>query len=120
MDLATGRVTAERTDDLTVEFPTVNDAFAGREHQYQYALSFLDDLGIGNRALVKYDRTTGIRTLQPFGTGQLPGRIPAMIHGSWDPERRPVTTPARSPQSPSGASGRPVCDTLRGQLTESR
>ncbi|WP_413804872.1 carotenoid oxygenase family protein [Streptomyces sp. OE57] len=72
VDLATGRVTQEHTDDLTVEFPTINDAFTGREHRYQYALSFPDDLGDGTHALVKYDRTTGARQIKPLGTGRLP------------------------------------------------
>ncbi|MGW2396000.1 carotenoid oxygenase family protein [Kitasatospora sp. NPDC001664] len=72
VDLATGRVAEERTDDLVVEFPTINDARTGQHHRYQYALSFPDDLGIGNHALVKYDRSTGARRLRPFGTGQLP------------------------------------------------
>ncbi|MEU9893808.1 carotenoid oxygenase family protein [Streptomyces phaeochromogenes] len=72
VDLAAGRVKEEQTDDLTVEFPTINDAFTGREHRYQYALSFPDDLGIGNHTLVKYDRRDGTRQLRPFGNGQLP------------------------------------------------
>ncbi|MEV4613570.1 carotenoid oxygenase family protein [Kitasatospora sp. NPDC049258] len=72
IDLATGRVGEEETDDLTVEFPTINDAFIGREHRYQYALAFPNDLGIGNHTLVKYDRATGARQLRPVGTGQLP------------------------------------------------
>ncbi|WP_265864990.1 carotenoid oxygenase family protein [Streptomyces sp. SKN60] len=72
VDLAAGTVREQQTDDLTVEFPTINDNFTGSEHRYQYALSFPDDLGIGNHTLVKYDRTTGGRQLLPFGTGQLP------------------------------------------------
>ncbi|MEU5811370.1 carotenoid oxygenase family protein [Streptomyces sp. NPDC047718] len=72
VDPVTGRVAQEDTDDLTVEFPTINDAFTGREHRYQYALSFPDDLGLGTHALVKYDRTTGARQTKPFGTGRLP------------------------------------------------
>ncbi|MFI8324777.1 carotenoid oxygenase family protein [Streptomyces sp. NPDC085529] len=72
VDLTAGTVREQQTDDLTVEFPTINDNFTGSEHRYQYALSFPDDLGIGNHALVKYDRTTGGRQLLPFGTGQLP------------------------------------------------
>ncbi|MEV2253524.1 carotenoid oxygenase family protein [Streptomyces sp. NPDC050147] len=72
VDLAAGRVREEQIDDLTVEFPTINEALTGREHRYQYALSFPDDLGIGNHALVKYDRRTGSRRLLPFGNGQLP------------------------------------------------
>ncbi|MER8182344.1 carotenoid oxygenase family protein [Kitasatospora sp. NPDC094015] len=72
IDLAAGRVREEETDDLTVEFPTINDAFVGRAHRYQYALAFPDDLGVGNHTLVKYDRATGERQLRPVGTGQLP------------------------------------------------
>jgi carotenoid cleavage dioxygenase-like enzyme len=72
VDLAAGNVKEEVTDDLTVEFPTINEDLLGREHRYQYALSFPDDLGIGNHALVKYDRSTGARQLLPVGTGQLP------------------------------------------------
>ncbi|GHE68572.1 carotenoid cleavage dioxygenase [Streptomyces longispororuber] len=72
VDLAAGTVREEQTDDLTVEFPTINDGFTGSEHRFQYALSFPDDLGIGNHALVKYDRSTGARQLLPFGAGRLP------------------------------------------------
>ncbi|MCY0949621.1 carotenoid oxygenase family protein [Streptomyces sp. H27-S2] len=72
VDLAAGAVREEWTDDLTVEFPTINEDFTGREHRFQYALSFPDDLGVGEHALVKYDRITGARSLLPFGTGQLP------------------------------------------------
>ncbi|MEU4493421.1 carotenoid oxygenase family protein [Streptomyces sp. NPDC023998] len=72
VDLAAGRVKEEQIDDLTVEFPTINEAYTGREHRYQYALSFPDDLGIGNHTLVKYDRRTGGRQLLPVGNGQLP------------------------------------------------
>jgi carotenoid cleavage dioxygenase-like enzyme len=47
IDLAAGTVKEQQTDDLTVEFPTINDSFTGSEHRFQYALSFPDDLGIG-------------------------------------------------------------------------
>ncbi|MEU9263777.1 carotenoid oxygenase family protein [Streptomyces sp. NPDC048212] len=72
IDLATETVREQQTDDLAVEFPTINDSFTGSKHRYQYALSFPDDLGIGNHTLVKYDRAAGSRQLLPFGTGQLP------------------------------------------------
>ncbi|MFJ7778651.1 carotenoid oxygenase family protein [Streptomyces yangpuensis] len=72
VDLAAGSVKEEVTDDLTVEFPTINDAFLGVEHRYQYALAFPDDLGIAAHTLVKYDRTTGARQLLPFAAGRLP------------------------------------------------
>ncbi|MEW1569865.1 carotenoid oxygenase family protein, partial [Streptomyces sp. NPDC093509] len=72
VDLLNGRVTQEQIDDLVTEFPTINDDYTGREHRYSYALSFPDDRGVGNHALVKYDRATGARQLLPVGTGQLP------------------------------------------------
>ncbi|MFJ9951298.1 carotenoid oxygenase family protein [Kitasatospora sp. NPDC091207] len=72
VDLGTGTVREEQTDDLTVEFPTINEDYLGREHRYQYALAFPDDLGIGSHTLVRYDRATGGRRLRPFGTGRLP------------------------------------------------
>ncbi|WP_328724463.1 MFS transporter [Streptomyces sp. NBC_00259] len=72
VDLTAGRVAEEQIDDLTVEFPTINEAYTGREHRYQYALSFPDDRGVGNHTLVKYDRRTGKRQLLPVGNGQLP------------------------------------------------
>ncbi|GLX38938.1 carotenoid cleavage dioxygenase [Streptomyces roseochromogenus] len=72
VDPATGRTAEEESDDLTVEFPTINEAFTGREHRYQYALAFPDDRGVGRHTLVKYDRVTGERRLRPFGAGQLP------------------------------------------------
>ncbi|MFE0790792.1 carotenoid oxygenase family protein [Streptomyces mutabilis] len=72
VDLVAGTVHEQQIDDLTVEFPTINDNFTGSEHRFQYALSFPDDLGVGNHSLVKYDRVTGARQLLPVGTGQLP------------------------------------------------
>jgi carotenoid cleavage dioxygenase len=72
VDLAAGNVSEETIDDLTVEFPTINEAYTGREHRYRYALSFPDDQGIGNHTLVKYDRRTQDRQLLPVGNSQLP------------------------------------------------
>ncbi|MBH5338091.1 carotenoid oxygenase family protein [Streptomyces pactum] len=72
VDPAAGRVTEEQTDDLTVEFPTINDARTGREHRYQYAVAFPDGRGTGDHALVKYDRRTGSRQVLPVGAGRLP------------------------------------------------
>ncbi|MFC9817635.1 carotenoid oxygenase family protein [Streptomyces virginiae] len=85
VDLVAGAVKEEVTDDLTVEFPTINEAFLGIEHRYQYALAFPDDLGIAAHTLVKYDRTTGARQLLPFGAGRLPSEavfVPAEGAGS--------------------------------------
>ncbi|WP_329238957.1 carotenoid oxygenase family protein [Actinoallomurus sp. NBC_01490] len=73
VDLAAGRVGESVIDDLTVEFPTINDERLGREHRYQYAVSFPDERGVGGYGVVKYDRVTGGRQLRPVGDGRLPG-----------------------------------------------
>jgi len=72
VDLATGNVAEGPCDDLVVEFPTINDDYLGREHRYQYAVSFPDEQGIGNHGIVKYDRSSGARQVLPVGTGVLP------------------------------------------------
>ncbi|MFE2867744.1 carotenoid oxygenase family protein [Embleya sp. NPDC059259] len=72
VDPASGTASEEQTDDLIVEFPTINESRLGRIHRYQYALAFPNDEGIGNHTLVKYDRATGARQLRPVGVGQLP------------------------------------------------
>ncbi|HEX2315305.1 MAG TPA: carotenoid oxygenase family protein [Thermomonospora sp.] len=72
VDRRTGKVTEQLTDDLVVEFPTINDDLLGREHRYQYAVSFPDDHGVGGHGVVKYDRLTGDRQILPVGDGRLP------------------------------------------------
>ncbi|WP_406289471.1 carotenoid oxygenase family protein [Embleya sp. NBC_00896] len=72
IDLTEGMAREEQTDDLIVEFPTINETLLGRPHRYQYALAFPDDDGVGNHTFVKYDRATGARQLRPIGVGQLP------------------------------------------------
>ena len=72
VDLTAGRVTEAVIDDLVVEFPTINNERLGREHRYQYAVSFPDDHGIGGYGVVKYDRATGGRQVMPVGDGRLP------------------------------------------------
>ncbi|GAA1226098.1 carotenoid oxygenase family protein [Kitasatospora nipponensis] len=72
VDLGTARVTESVVDDLVVEFPTINDAWLGREHRYQYAVSFPDDRGLGGYGVVKYDRATGARQVREVGDGRLP------------------------------------------------
>ncbi len=72
VDLATGAVTEGPCDDLIVEFPTINGDYLGREHRYQYAISFPDEQGLGNHGIVKYDRGSGARQVLPVGNGVLP------------------------------------------------
>ena len=72
IDLATGAVSEETVDDLTVEFPTLNEEYLGTEHRYQYAVSFPDAHGIGSYGIVKYDRVTGARLIPEPGDARLP------------------------------------------------
>jgi carotenoid cleavage dioxygenase len=71
LDLATGAVREERTDDLVTEFPTLNNDWHGRAHRYDYAVSFPATEG-AEHALVKYDQRTGSRQLHPMGPGRMP------------------------------------------------
>jgi carotenoid cleavage dioxygenase len=72
IDPTAGSVREETVDDLVVEFPTINEERTGRRHRYQYAISFPDDRGAGNFGIVKYDRTTGARSVRNVGDGRLP------------------------------------------------
>ncbi|MFD0395053.1 carotenoid oxygenase family protein [Streptomyces nogalater] len=72
VDLAAGTVRERIVDDLVVEFPTINEDVMGREHRFQYAVSFPDERGVGNFGVVKYDRATGGRQVRHVGDGQLP------------------------------------------------
>ncbi|GAB3959397.1 hypothetical protein GCM10029978_006370 [Actinoallomurus acanthiterrae] len=72
LDPATGKATEEAVDDLTSEFPTINDERLGRANRYGYAVAF-PGAGLDEYALVKYDSATGGRQLMPVGPGVLPG-----------------------------------------------
>ncbi|GGR96855.1 MULTISPECIES: carotenoid oxygenase family protein [Streptomyces] len=72
VDLAAGTVRERIVDDLVVEFPTINEDVMGREHRFQYAISFPDERGVGNFGVVKYDRATGGRQVRHVGDGRLP------------------------------------------------
>ncbi|MCB5169574.1 carotenoid oxygenase family protein [Streptomyces bambusae] len=72
VDLTDGTVDEQIVDDLPVEFPTLNEAYLGAENRYQYAIAFPDENGFGGYGIVKYDRTTGARRIQPAGDARLP------------------------------------------------
>ncbi|WP_405436386.1 carotenoid oxygenase family protein [Streptomyces avidinii] len=72
IDLAADSVAEQITDDLAIEFPTLNEEFLGSEHRYQYAISFPDQEGQGGYGIVKYDRTTGARDIHEAGDARLP------------------------------------------------
>ncbi|MGK8557885.1 carotenoid oxygenase family protein [Nocardia gipuzkoensis] len=66
------RAYEEVVDTLITDFPTINDAYAGRRNRYSYAVAFPGSgfYGIG---IVKYDNDTGERFLAPTGPGRVPG-----------------------------------------------
>ncbi|KOV69042.1 carotenoid oxygenase family protein, partial [Streptomyces sp. MMG1121] len=72
IDTTTGTVDEEITDDLPVEFPTLNENYLGTEHRYQYAISFPDENGYGGYGIAKYDRTTGARRIHHAGDARMP------------------------------------------------
>ncbi|WP_405496670.1 carotenoid oxygenase family protein [Streptomyces sp. NBC_00096] len=72
IDMISGSVDEQITDDLPVEFPTLNEEYLGVENRYQYAVSFPDERGFGGYGLVKYDRTTGTRRIHEVGDARMP------------------------------------------------
>ncbi|WP_328296845.1 carotenoid oxygenase family protein [Streptomyces sp. NBC_00435] len=72
IDTVSGTVDEQITDDLPVEFPTLNEDYLGVENRYQYAVSFPDEKGFGGYGLVKYDRTTGTRRIHEVGDARMP------------------------------------------------
>ncbi|MFH9399611.1 carotenoid oxygenase family protein [Streptomyces sp. NPDC017638] len=114
IDLASGTVRERIVDDLVVEFPTINEDVMGREHRFQYAISFPDERGVGNFGVVKYDRTTGGRQVRHVGDGQLPGEavfVPAVRpRSSARPAKRPGL-PRRPTSRAERARARPRCQT---------
>ncbi|QHC23735.1 carotenoid oxygenase family protein [Streptomyces sp. GS7] len=87
IDLVAGTVDERTVDDLTVEFPTLNDEFIGAEHRYQYAVSFPDHHGFGGYGIVKYDRLTGDRRVHEVGDARLPSEavfVPAAAAANED------------------------------------
>ncbi|WP_051366906.1 carotenoid oxygenase family protein [Hamadaea tsunoensis] len=60
LDPAAG-VREEQLDDRRIEFPTLNDAFVGKNHRYLYAVSA--------DTVVKYDGRGGAQTADSLGAG---------------------------------------------------
>lgn len=59
-------------DDLTVEFPTINLSFTGRESRYAYAC-FFPGAGLRGCGVAKYDLRSGARQLLPLPEGVMAG-----------------------------------------------
>jgi len=75
MNLATGETREERLDDAVSEFPTINDAFAGRRNRYVYAA--LGEPGMFLfRGFVKTDTQTGAKTTLELPPGVFASEAP--------------------------------------------
>ncbi len=62
LDPATGGVLEEVVDDMSIEFPTLNESRTGLPHRYLYSKR-LGDLG----GVVKFDLATGARQIHDLG-----------------------------------------------------
>jgi carotenoid cleavage dioxygenase len=63
VDLGSGAVDYEQTDDRAGEFPRINDGFTGRRHRYMYNSMARDwAFGFNFNGVVKYDVETGAAT----------------------------------------------------------
>lgn len=71
LDLAGGGVKEERLDDLSTEFPRLDERRTGLPYRFGYAVS--QALGAGPTAIVRFDHARGTRTLHPFAEGDVPG-----------------------------------------------
>ncbi|NGO70150.1 carotenoid oxygenase family protein [Streptomyces boncukensis] len=72
LDPATGKAADEPLDDLTTEFPSINDDRTGSRNRYSYAVAF-PGTGHGGYATVRYDADTGGRQLHRHGPDRMPG-----------------------------------------------
>jgi carotenoid cleavage dioxygenase-like enzyme len=68
MNLASGACTEERLSDRIMEFPTINQRFAGRPYRYVYTMTTQPGWFAFN-GLVKVDLHTGVETRYEFGDG---------------------------------------------------
>ena len=69
LDPASGTAREYPLDDLTIEFPTINDDHTGLPNSVGYAVGFPGP-GIDEFALVKTDLATGTRIIRPGGHRQ--------------------------------------------------
>jgi carotenoid cleavage dioxygenase len=72
LDPATGKATDEALDNLTTEFPSINDDHTASANRYSYAIAF-PGAGLSGYHTIKFDTTTGERQLFSHGEDRLPG-----------------------------------------------
>ncbi|MFE3496792.1 carotenoid oxygenase family protein [Streptomyces sp. NPDC059175] len=72
LDPVTGGATEDLVDDLSAEFPTINEEFTGVPHRFGYSVAFPGP-GLDEYAIAKHDHVTGSRELVLMGAGRMPG-----------------------------------------------
>ncbi|MGH3723231.1 MAG: carotenoid oxygenase family protein [Mycobacterium sp.] len=77
VDLAAGKVTEERLDDTSQEFPRVDERLVGRRHRYGYTVGYAPGSpGISAPdAILKHDVVSGSTRTVAFGPGREPGEF---------------------------------------------
>lgn len=75
LDLDTGAVRQEQRGDRVVEFPTINDGYAGAGCRYGYSVVYQDEstTGLAGFGLARHDLSTGEMQLHSFGPGHAAG-----------------------------------------------
>lgn len=69
-NLRTGATTEETVDDLSTEFPAINNAFTGRRNRFSYQMHIADELTMLHDGVLRYDLETGASTAYWFGPGR--------------------------------------------------
>lgn len=77
VDLVAGKVTEERLDDTSQEFPRVDERLIGRRHRYGYAVGYAPgSAGISEpETILKHDTVTRSSRAVHFGAGREPGEF---------------------------------------------
>ncbi|MBB5167026.1 carotenoid oxygenase family protein [Mycobacterium sp. AZCC_0083] len=78
VSLRDGRVSTERVDDQTQEFPRVDERRVGRRHRFGYAVAHAnpDDVGyIAREAILRHDLVKDETRRVEFGPGREPGEF---------------------------------------------
>jgi carotenoid cleavage dioxygenase len=75
IDLSVGKVRQEQRGDLIVEFPTVNDAYAGTpcDHAYSVVYHEQSTTGLAGYGLARHDLRDGTSEVHRFSPGQATG-----------------------------------------------
>jgi carotenoid cleavage oxygenase len=76
IDLAAGKVRADRVDEHGQEFPRVNESLLGSRHRYGYAVELVDTRDAFDSArYLKHDFVAGTTGEHEFGPGRFPSEF---------------------------------------------